>query len=341
MVYVNPGQVTYFEETPAFEGRVSPPSWGTASPVSLLAPTEHAASAPGKKPPAARFRRLTALRRETARAVDTAELERLVDHVRLRPASLRDLPRRIASSLLAQTLVLAPALRPTALRVLLLIHDEPPLAYARLYARHRAGQTVAAATRRGETPIVRRWRARETSGLRTLLESSYRSGLDEATLRQLPWPSSVCTYETAPSTHRLEVHREAHPDRRDACGRPRPGGHRLRAGGAAPAGAAVRRLAVRVGSTLDEVPCQIAFGRTLIAPGRPWQPGDPPPSADALPFIDPNVCRGRQPVVLRRARHMTATLLGQSPQVAARGSLRTADPLVVRPSATRRRQSGS
>lgn len=91
-------------------------------------------------------------------------------------------------------------------------------------------------------------------------------------------------------------------------------------------------IAVRVGSTLDEVPCQIAFRRTLIAPGRPWQPGDPPPSADALPFIDPNACRGLQPIVLRRARHMTVTLLGQSPQVGAtwfRDGRPT--PLVVRP----------
>jgi hypothetical protein len=102
--------------------------------------------------------------------------------------------------------------------------------------------------------------------------------------------------------------------------------------GATPPPGQQSTIAVRVGSTLDAVPCQIASGRTLIAPGRPWQPGDPPPSVDALPFIDPNVCRGRRPVVLRRARHMTVTLLGQSPQVAAtwfRGGRPT--PLVVRP----------
>lgn len=93
-------------------------------------------------------------------------------------------------------------------------------------------------------------------------------------------------------------------------------------------------IAVRVGSTLDKVPCQIAFGRTLIAPGRPWQPGEPPDPvyADAIAPIDPNACRGLQPVVLRRARHMTVTLLGQSPQVGAtwfRDGRPT--PLVVRP----------
>jgi hypothetical protein len=93
-------------------------------------------------------------------------------------------------------------------------------------------------------------------------------------------------------------------------------------------------IAVRVGSTLDKVPCQIAFRRTLIAPGRPWQPGDPPDPiyADAIAPIDPNACRGLQPVVLRRARHMTVTLLGQSPQVGATwfGDGRPT-PLVVRP----------
>ena len=91
-------------------------------------------------------------------------------------------------------------------------------------------------------------------------------------------------------------------------------------------------IAVRVGSTVGQVPCQIASSHTLISPGRPWEPGDPPEPAEAIVPIPPNRCRSLEPIVLRRARHMTVTLLGQSPQVGATWFSREGStPLAVRP----------
>jgi hypothetical protein len=74
----------------------------------------------------------------------------------------------------------------------------------------------------------------------------------------------------------------------------------------------------------------IASSKTLIAPGRPWQPGDPLGPVESR--IPPSDCRGLPPMVLRRAQLLTITLLGQSPQVGAAWFANgRSTPLSVRP----------
>jgi hypothetical protein len=91
-------------------------------------------------------------------------------------------------------------------------------------------------------------------------------------------------------------------------------------------------ISVRVGSAFVESPCLIAVGHKVLSPGRPRGPGDPPPPVVDYVLPDPNGCRGLRPVVLRRARHLTITLLGQTPQVGASWFAGgRATPLTVRP----------
>jgi hypothetical protein len=92
-------------------------------------------------------------------------------------------------------------------------------------------------------------------------------------------------------------------------------------------------MTVRVGATHGHVPCHLRTSTTLIAPGRPWQPGDRPPIHGDPP--PPSDCRGITPIRLKRARHLTITLLGQAPKVGATWHAGgTSTPLNVRPVGT-------
>jgi hypothetical protein len=86
---------------------------------------------------------------------------------------------------------------------------------------------------------------------------------------------------------------------------------------------------VHVGST-SATPCHFAAARNVIV--SPWPPQPSNPQTPPIDVAPPEPCRGRKPVRLHRARHLTVTL--RAPVLAMGASWYergTPTPLTVRP----------